>query len=76
VLLRQGYTEVILTTRFGAFVDVGTERGIFLPYSEMIEPVHPISSWPNLITVFMLLLCKNPIHRSLVIIKIPCRVML
>lgn len=34
-----GYTEVILTTRFGAFVDVGTERGIFLPYSEMIEPV-------------------------------------
>lgn len=34
-----GYTEVILTTRFGAFVDVGTERGIFLPYSEMIQPV-------------------------------------
>lgn len=34
-----GYTGVILTTRFGAFVDVGTERGIFLPYSEMIEPV-------------------------------------
>lgn len=34
-----GYAEVIMTTRFGAFVDVGTERGIFLPYSEMIEPV-------------------------------------
>ena len=34
-----GYAEVILITRFGAFVDVGTERGIFLPYSEMIEPV-------------------------------------
>ena len=34
-----GYTEVMLTTRFGAFVDVRTERGIFLPFSEMIEPV-------------------------------------
>lgn len=34
-----GYTEVILTTRFGAFVDLGTERGIFLPYAEMIDQV-------------------------------------
>lgn len=29
-----GYVEVILKTRFGAFVDVGTERGIFLPFTE------------------------------------------
>lgn len=34
-----GYAEVLLTTRFGAFVEVGTERGIFLPFTEMIEPV-------------------------------------
>ena len=32
-----GYAPVLLTTRFGAFVDVGTERGIFLPFSQMIE---------------------------------------
>lgn len=31
-----GYVKVLLTTRFGAFVDVGTERGIFLPISETI----------------------------------------
>ncbi|MDY6084274.1 MAG: S1-like domain-containing RNA-binding protein [Dialister sp.] len=31
-----GYVEVIQLTRFGAFVDVGTERGIFLPISETI----------------------------------------
>jgi len=30
-----GYTPVINTTRFGAFVDVGTERGIFMPFAEM-----------------------------------------
>lgn len=30
-----GYTEVINTTRFGAFVEVGTERGIFMPHAEM-----------------------------------------
>ena len=34
-----GYAEVLLTTRFGAFIDLGTERGIFLPLSEMIMPV-------------------------------------
>ncbi len=34
-----GYVTVLNTTRFGAFVDVGTERGIFLPFSEMIERV-------------------------------------
>lgn len=34
-----GYAKVLSTTRFGAFVDVGTERGIFLPFSEMIERV-------------------------------------
>lgn len=34
-----GYVTVMLTTRFGAFVDVGTERGIFLPFSEMIGNV-------------------------------------
>jgi len=34
-----GYAEIINTTRFGAFVDVGTERGIFLPFSEMIGRV-------------------------------------
>lgn len=34
-----GYVTVLLTTRFGAFVDVGTERGIFLPFSEMIGNV-------------------------------------
>ena len=34
-----GYAEVLLTTRFGAFVDLGTERGIFLPFSEMMAPV-------------------------------------
>ena len=30
-----GYAPVINTTRFGAFVDVGTERGIFMPFAEM-----------------------------------------
>ena len=30
---------VMLTTRFGAFIDVGTERGIFLPFSQMEERV-------------------------------------
>lgn len=29
------YVPVINRTAFGAFVDVGTERGIFLPFSEM-----------------------------------------
>lgn len=31
-----GYAEVLLMTRFGAFVEVGTERGIFLPHTETI----------------------------------------
>lgn len=34
-----GYTEVLLTTRFGAFVEAGTERGIFLPHTETIGTV-------------------------------------
>lgn len=34
-----GYAPVMLTTRFGAFIDVGTERGIFLPFSQMEERV-------------------------------------
>lgn len=29
------YVAVINKTRFGAFVDVGTERGIFMPFAEM-----------------------------------------
>ena len=34
-----GYAEVLLTTRFGAFVEAGTERGIFLPHSETVGDV-------------------------------------
>jgi len=30
-----GYAEVINTTSFGCFVEVGTERGIFMPHAEM-----------------------------------------
>lgn len=30
-----GYAEVINTTNFGCFVEVGTERGIFMPHAEM-----------------------------------------
>ena len=30
-----GYAPIINTTHFGAFVDVGTERGIFMPFAEM-----------------------------------------
>lgn len=30
-----GYAPVINTTRFVAFVEVGTERGIFMPFAEM-----------------------------------------
>ncbi|ERT58341.1 MULTISPECIES: S1 RNA-binding domain-containing protein [Megasphaera] len=30
-----GYAPIINTTRFGAFVEVGTERGIFMPFAEM-----------------------------------------
>lgn len=35
-----GYTEVLLTERFGAFIEAGTERGIFLPHKESIGNVH------------------------------------
>lgn len=30
-----GYVEVINKTQFGVFVEVGTERGIFMPHAEM-----------------------------------------
>ncbi len=30
-----GYATVVNVTRFGAFVDLGTERGIFMPYAGM-----------------------------------------
>lgn len=30
-----GYAPIVNTTKFGAFVDVGTERGIFMPFAEM-----------------------------------------
>ena len=30
-----GYVEVINVTNFGCFVEVGTERGIFMPHAEM-----------------------------------------
>lgn len=30
-----GYVEVVNTTKFGCFVEVGTERGIFMPLAEM-----------------------------------------
>lgn len=29
------YTDVVNTTNFGCFVNVGTERGIFMPHAEM-----------------------------------------
>ena len=33
------YTKVLLTVRFGAFVEAGTERGIFLPHHETIGDI-------------------------------------
>lgn len=36
-----GYVKVLSITRDGGFVDVGAERGIFLPYSEMHGHVNP-----------------------------------
>ena len=30
-----GYVEIINVTNFGCFVEVGTERGIFMPHAEM-----------------------------------------
>lgn len=36
-----GYVKVLSITRDGGFVDIGAERGIFLPYSEMHGHVNP-----------------------------------
>jgi len=36
-----GYVKVISVTKQGGFVDIGAERGIFLPYSEMRGHVSP-----------------------------------
>ncbi len=36
-----GYAKVISVTRDGGFVDIGAERGVFLPYTEMLGKVRP-----------------------------------
>jgi len=36
-----GYVKVLSITKDGGFVDIGTERGVFLPYSEMHGHVEP-----------------------------------
>lgn len=36
-----GYAKVLSITKHGGFVDIGAERGIFLPYSEMHGHVNP-----------------------------------
>ena len=36
-----GYVKVISVTKNGGFVDIGAERGVFLPYSEMRGHVSP-----------------------------------
>lgn len=36
-----GYVKVISVTRDGGFVDIGAERGVFLPYSQMRGHVNP-----------------------------------
>ena len=36
-----GYAKVINVTRDGGFVDIGAERGVFLPYTEMLGKVRP-----------------------------------
>ena len=36
-----GYVSVISVTKDGGFVDIGAERGVFLPYSEMRGHVSP-----------------------------------
>ena len=36
-----GYVKVISVTRDGGFVDIGAERGVFLPYSQMRSHVSP-----------------------------------
>jgi uncharacterized protein len=35
-----GYVKVLNVTRDGGFVDIGAERGVFLPYTEMQGRVH------------------------------------
>ena len=36
-----GYAKVLQVTRDGGFVDIGAERGVFLPYTEMIGHIRP-----------------------------------
>ena len=36
-----GYAKVISVTKDGGFVDIGAERGVFLPYTEMLGRVNP-----------------------------------
>ena len=36
-----GYVRVLSVTRDGGFVDIGAERGVFLPYSQMRGHVNP-----------------------------------
>lgn len=36
-----GYAKVLSVTKHGGFVDIGAERGVFLPYSEMRGHVSP-----------------------------------
>lgn len=36
-----GYVKVLSVTRDGGFVDIGAERGVFLPYSQMRGHVNP-----------------------------------
>ena len=36
-----GYAKVLSVTRDGGFVDIGAERGVFLPYTEMLGRVSP-----------------------------------
>ena len=36
-----GYVKVLSVTKNGGFVDIGAERGVFLPYSEMSGHVAP-----------------------------------
>ena len=36
-----GYAKVLSVTRDGGFVDIGAERGVFLPYTEMLGKIRP-----------------------------------
>ncbi len=46
-----GYAKVLSITRDGGFVDIGAERGVFLPYSEMRGHVMPDQKvWVKLYT--------------------------